>query len=193
MSPTKILAFSASTRKESWNRKLVRVAAQGATAAGAEVTLLNLAEHELPIYNGDNEAAQGMPVAARKLYDIFCAHQAFLISSPEYNGGFPGLLKNSLDWLTRPIPGEKPFAAFANKPAAIMAASPGAYGGVRMLPSLRQFLSHLQMIVLPQQHALGKAAEAFDDAGNLKDEKASASVKGLGERVAKAAVALAQI
>lgn len=193
MPAPKILAFSASTRKESWNRKLIRVAAQGATAAGAEVTVLDLAEFSLPIYNGDDEAANGMPAIARKLFDVFKTHQGFLISSPEYNGGFPGMLKNHLDWLTRPIQGEKPFAAFANKPAAIMAASPGAFGGIRMLPSLRHYLSHLQMIVLPQQHALAKAAEAFDDAGNLKDEKAAASVKGLGERVAKMAGALAAI
>lgn len=193
MPTPKILAFAASLRRESWNRKLIRVAAEGARQAGAEVTLLDLNDYPLPMYHGDEEAgAGGPPEHARKLYDIVKAHDAFLVSSPEYNGTYPGLLKNMLDWLSRPNgSGDKPFSIFANKPAAIMGASPGAFGGVRMLPSLRLLLSHFQMLVIPQQHALAKAGEAFDDQGNLRDDKVAATVKGLGERVAKLAAKLA--
>jgi len=192
MPTPRILAFAASLRRDSWNRKLIGVAAQGARQAGAEVTLLDLNEYPLPLYHGDEEATGGVPENARKLYDIFKAHDAFLVSSPEYNGTYPGLLKNMLDWLSRPNgSGDKPFSIFDNKPAAIMGASPGAFGGVRMLPSLRLLLSHFQMLVIPQQHALAKAAEAFDDQGNLRDEKTAATVKGLGERVATLAGKLA--
>lgn len=191
MSAPRILAFAASTRRESFNRRLIRVAAAGARAAGAEVTLLELGDYDVPIYNGDAEAEHGAPSDVRKLVDIFKANQGFLISSPEYNAGFPGLLKNLLDWISRPIPGDPPFAPFANKPAAIMGASNGAFGAVRMLPALRAYLSHIQMLVIPQVYGLAKAADAFDETGGLKDPKADAAVKGLGERVAKLAAKLA--
>lgn len=190
MPAPRILAFAASTRRESFNRKLIRVAAQGAREAGGEVTLLELGDYNVPLYNGDDEKASGPPESVRKLTEMFKAHQGFLVSSPEYNGGMPGLLKNLLDWISRPVPGDAPFLPFANKPAAIMAASPGAFGGARMLPSLRQYLSHLQMLVIPQMHGLVKAGEAFDESGNLKDAKIDARVKELGAAVVKLAAKL---
>lgn len=185
--PPRILAFAASLRAASWNRKLVHVAADGAKAAGAEVTILDLKQYPVPVYDGDLEAAEGLPGNVHKLKDLFKAHDGFLISSPEYNAGFPGMLKNLTDWLSRPREGEKPFEIFAGKPVAAMAASPGAIGGVRMLASLRAHLLHLQMLVIPQTYGLGKAAEAFDEAGNLKDPKIDATVKALGARVAELA------
>lgn len=186
----KILAFAASLRAASWNRKLVHVAAEGAKAAGAEVTILDLKQYPVPVYDGDLEAAEGLPGNVHKLKDLFKAHDGFLISSPEYNAGFPGMLKNLTDWLSRPREGEKPFEIFAGKPVAAMAASPGAIGGVRMLASLRAHLLHLQMLVIPQTYGLGKAAEAFDESGNLKDPKIDATVKALGARVAELAAKL---
>ncbi|MBX3475781.1 MAG: NAD(P)H-dependent oxidoreductase [Planctomycetes bacterium] len=191
MASARILAFSGSLRRDSWNGKLVRVAARGAEAAGAMVTLISLRDYPLPAFNADDEEATGVPESARRLATVFKEHTGLLLASPEYNGGFPGHLKNVFDWLSRPVPGEKPFGIFANKPAAIMAASPGAFGGIRMLPALRQMLSHFQFLVIPQQQALPKAAEAFDSEGNLKDEKAATAVKSLGERVARLAAALA--
>lgn len=187
----RILAFAGSLRKGSWNKKLVRVAAQGARDAGAEVTVLEIEDYTLPLYDGDLEAVSGLPENVGKLKDLFKAHHGFLISSPEYNGGMPGVLKNLTDWLSRPREGEKPFEIFANKPAAAMAASPGALGGNRMLPTLRAHMLHMQMLVIPQTFGLGKAAEAFDDAGGLKDAKVSESVKNLGRRVAELAARLA--
>jgi NAD(P)H-dependent FMN reductase len=187
----RILAFAASTRRESFNRKLIRVAAQGAREAGAEVTLLELGEYPVPIYNGDDEKEKGLPPVVRKLEELFRSHNGYLVSSPEYNGGMPGLLKNTLDWLTRPGIDGAPFGMFTDKPVAIMAASPGRFGGARMLPLLRQYLGHLQMLVLPQLYGLAKAGEAFDDDGRLKDSKIEGIVKGLGEKVAKLAAKLA--
>ena len=186
----KVLAFAASLRAASWNRKLVHVAADGAKAAGAEVTILDLKQYPVPVYDGDLEAAEGLPGNVHKLKDLFKAHDGFLISSPEYNAGFPGMLKNLTDWLSRPREGEKPFEIFAGKPVAAMAASPGAIGGVRMLASLRAHLLHLQMLVIPQTYGLGKAAEAFDESGALKDPKIDGTVKALGARVAELAARL---
>lgn len=187
----KILAFAASTRRDSWNRKLIRVAVQGARDAGAEVTLLELIDYPVPVYNADDEKEHGLPENVAKLAELFRAHEGFLISSPEYNNGYPGLLKNMLDWLSRPGVGGPPLSLFANKPAAIMAASPGKFGGVRMLPQLRQYLSVLQMLVVPQVYGLGLADQAFNDDGTLKDPKVDSAVKALGERVTTLAGKLA--
>ena len=81
----KILAFAGSARRDSWNKHLVRIAAAGATAAGAEVTVIDLADYPMPILNLDDEAATGLPPIGRKLKDLFIAHQGFLIASPEHN------------------------------------------------------------------------------------------------------------
>jgi len=185
-----ILAFAGSLRAGSWNKKLIRVAAQGAREAGAELNLIDLKDYPLPLYDGDLEADKGLPENVHKLKDA-CKHaDGFLVASPEYNAGFSGVLKNLTDWLSRPREGEKPFEIFAMKPAAAMAASPGALGGNRMLASLRGHLLHLQMLVIPQTYGLSKAAEAFDAEGNLQDPKVEAKVKELGRIVAELAAKL---
>lgn len=181
----KILAFAASTRKESFNRKLVAVAAEGARDAGAQVTLLDLREYPLPVYDGDDEASGGVPEQARKLKALFLEHDGLLISSPEYNSSYPGGFKNMLDWVSRPTGKGAPLAEFDGKVAVIMAASPGALGGMRMLPQLRLLLSNLRMLVLPEQLALGKANEAFTPEGDLKDETQKKTAQGLGRKLAQ--------
>lgn len=187
----RVLAFAASLRKKSWNKKLVRVAAQGAREAGAEVTVLELEDYPLPVYNADDEAAHGLPENVIRLKQIFREHDAFLISCPEYNGGYPGMFKNLLDWLSRKTPGEeRGLDAFSYKPVAVMAATPGALGGNRMIATLRGLLLHLQMLVIPEVHGLGRAAEAFDEQGNLKDPKVEAAIKNLGRKVTEIAAKL---
>lgn len=180
----KILAFAGSLRKDSFNKKLVAVAAQGAREAGAHVMLLDLKEFPLPVYDGDDESANGLPENARKLKAMFHEHDGLLISSPEYNSGYPGGLKNMLDWVSRPLPGEKPVSPFAGKAAAIMAASPGALGGMRVLMQLRLLLS-AAMLVLPEQLALSQAHEAFTPEGDLKDETRRSSVQSIGRKLAE--------
>ena len=106
----KILAFAGSTRTESWNKKLIKIAAAGTRAAGAEVTELDLRDIPLPLYDGDLEHEQGLPPNGRKLKDLMLRHDGFLISSPEYNSSISGVLKNAIDWASRPVPGEKPLA-----------------------------------------------------------------------------------
>ncbi|HEY5762125.1 MAG TPA: NAD(P)H-dependent oxidoreductase [Rhodocyclaceae bacterium] len=173
----KILVFSGSIRRDSVNRRLAQVAAAAVSAAGGEVTLLDLREYPLPIYDGDLEDAEGLPANAVALKTIFKAHAGLFIVSPEYNGFFPPLLKNTIDWLSRPHGAESGLAPYAGKVAAIAAASPGGLGGIRCLPLLRQQLSNLSVTVLPQQLALPSADRAFDESGALRDAGQASSLQ----------------
>ena len=166
----RLLAFCGSARRESFSRRLLAVAVASARAAGAEVTELDLRSDLLPMYDGDLEATQGLPAAALELKAQFAAHDGFLIASPEYNGFFPPLLKNTIDWVSRPAP-KVPNAPdpYAGKAAGLVAASPGALGGIRCLPHLRLLLTNLGVTVSPAQLALGQADRAFAADGSLAD------------------------
>ena len=161
----KILAFAGSTRRDSLNRKLIQVATAIAQGTGTQVTLLDLNDYPLPLYNGDLEAKEGLPESALRLKTVFKSHDALMIASPEYNSSVPPLLKNTLDWVSREWQGESGLLPYQNKVAAIMAASPGALGGMRMLPHLRQILNTLGVMVLPGQFSLAHADQAFDETG----------------------------
>lgn len=184
----KILAFAGSTREGSYNKKLIRIAEQGAEQAGAEVTHIDLRDYPLPLYDGDLEAGQGLPENALKLKKIFESHDGLLIASPEYNSGYSAVLKNAIDWVSRPATKDEPsFKAFNGKVASLMAASPGALGGLRGLYQLREMLQNINVTVLPKMQALNRAHEAFDETGNLKDTAMRDTVMGLGAQTAKAA------
>jgi len=189
MSKPKILAFAGSTRRESFNRRLIAVAAKAAEEAGGEVTLVELLDYPLPLMNQDLEQEEGLPQAAKKLKALFLSHDALLISSPEYNSSITPLTKNVIDWVSRPEPGEPRLAAYQGKVAALLAASPGALGGLRGLVHLRSILSNIGVVVLPVQFALSQVNEAFDADGSLKDEsqreKVASIARGLVEFVAK--------
>jgi len=180
----KILAFAGSTRKESFNKKLVKIAADAARAAGAQVTYFDLRDLPMPLYDGDLETEQGLPENARKLKSMLQANDGFLISAPEYNSSISGVLKNAIDWASRPVPNEAPLACFSGKVTTLMSASPGALGGLRGLIIVRSLLSNIGAIVLPGQVAVAKAHEAFDPEGKLKDPKQSASIEALGRDLA---------
>jgi NAD(P)H-dependent FMN reductase len=165
----KILAFSGSIRRDSWNRKLIQSAVDAARASGGDVTLIDLADYPLPLYNGDLEDRDGLPDNALRLKAMFKEHDGLLISSPEYNSSIPPLLKNTLDWVSREWQGESGLVPYQSKVAAILAASPGTFGGMRMLPHLRQILNTLGVLVLPGQFSLPHADAAFDEeTGTLK-------------------------
>ncbi|QDU31499.1 FMN-dependent NADPH-azoreductase [Anatilimnocola aggregata] len=181
----KILAFAGSTRRDSFNRKLLTTAVAGAREAGAEVTVVELSDYELPLFNQDLEAEQGLPAAALKLKELFVAHQGLLIASPEYNSSFTPLLKNTLDWVSRSSPGETGLVAFQGKAAALVSASPGALGGLRGLVHLRSLLGNINVLVIPTQVAVSKAMDAFADDGSLKDARQAASVKQVGAQLAE--------
>ena len=180
----RILAFASSTRRESFNKKLVAIAAHGAREAGAEVTLIDLKDFPLPLFDQDLEAEQGMPENGKKLKKLFIDHDGLLIASPEYNSSFPAVLKNAIDWVSRPAPGEPSLAAFRGKVATLMSASPGALGGLRGLVHVRSILGNIGVIVLPDQIAVAKAHEAFQPDGSLVDPKRQAGVEGLGKTLA---------
>lgn len=173
----RILCFAGSTRTESWNKKLARHAAELASAAGAEATYLDLRELALPLYDGDLEERDGLPPGARRLKELMRAHQALLIASPEYNASVSAALKNALDWASRAEPEERPLAAYKDKLALLVSASPGALGGLRGLVHLRAILGNLGVLVLPDQLAVSKAHEAFDADGRLRDEKQRATLQ----------------
>lgn len=187
MPTPKILAFAGSLRRDSYNKKMVAVAAKGARDAGAEVTVLDLASIPLPVFDEDLEARDGLPPNGRRLKDLMIASHGLLIASPEYNSSMSAALKNAIDWASRPAQGEAPLAAFANKVVGIMSASPGALGGLRGLVHLRAVLGNIQSIVLPDQFALTHSHEAFNDDGTMKDAKKQQIVEGIGRRVAHVA------
>lgn len=179
-----LLAFAGSTRSQSYNKKLVKIAAEGARKAGAVVTMVDLRDFAMPLFDEDLEAQTGPPQGATQLKKLMIASDGFLISSPEYNSSISAVLKNAIDWASRPAAGEMPLAAFSGKTAVIMAASPGAIGGLRGLVHLRAILGNINMIVLPEQRAIPTAHHAFDDDGRLKDNAIHKAVEALGERLA---------
>lgn len=183
----RILAFAGSLRKESLNKKLVRIAAEGARQAGAEVTYIDLADYPLPVFDADLEARDGLPQAAVELKSVFGAHQGLLIASPEYNSSISAALKNAIDWISRPETESPPLKDFSGKVAGLLAASPGALGGLRGLVHLRSILGNIRVIVLPEQQAIPRAHEAFDAQGRLKDGKLQTAVLDIGRRVAEVA------
>jgi len=180
-----ILAFAGSLRTDSFNKKVVRIAAEGARAAGAEVTLVDLRDFPMPVYDGDLEAASGIPEHGKRLKKLFLEHEGLMISTPEYNSSIPGTLKNVLDWVSRSEPGEHPLAAYAGKTAVLMSASPGGLGGVRSLNVLRMMMANIKVLVLPDSVSVSKAGEAFNPDGSLKDAKQAASVQKLGKTLAE--------
>ena len=180
----KILAFAGSLRSGSFNRKLVRIAAEGARAAGAEVTEIDLHEIAMPLYDGDIEREHGLPPNAKLFKRLLIEHQGVLISSPEYNIAITAVLKNAIDWASRAEPGEAPLVAFKGKVGGLMSASPGNFGGVRSLAMLRAILSHLGVIVVPTQLGIARANEAFDARGNLQDERQRETIRSIGAEVA---------
>lgn len=186
----RILALAGSLRAGSFNRRLLAVAADGARAAGADVTGVDLRDFPLPVYDADLESASGLPPAALALKERFRATEGLLVASPEYNAAISGTLKNVFDWVSRPAPGEKPLACFKGKVAALCAASTGALGGIRGLASVRLILGNLGVVLLPDQVALPKAAEAFDDDGNVVDPARRKSLTELGAALARATRAL---
>jgi NAD(P)H-dependent FMN reductase len=191
MSPSpRILALAGSTREASYNKKLVRLLAEGARTAGGEVTLVDLRDLSLPLFDEDLERA-GPPPGARTLRDLFTTHGGFAIASPEYNSSITAVLKNAIDWASRPAAGEQALAPFKGKVAALVSASPGALGGLRGLVHLRAILGNIGVIVLPDQVAVPRAHEAFDEEGSLRDDRQRSGVVQLGAALVAAVSKLA--
>ena len=179
----KILAFAGSLRSGSFNRHLVRIAAEGARASGALVTEIELREIPMPLYDADIEREHGLPPNAKLFKRLLVEHQGLLISSPEYNTAMTAVLKNAIDWASRPEAGEPSHVAFKGKVGGLMSASPGNFGGVRSLAMLRAILSYLGVVVVPAQLSIARANTAFDAKGNLHDEGQAKTARGIGAEV----------
>ena len=186
----KLLVFAGSTRQNSFNRKLARVTAAMATASGADVTHIELANFDVPMYNADLEA-QGTPADVMRLKQLMHDHPAWIICTPEYNASYPALLKNTLDWVSSPVKGNPEwtdgFKSTRGKVVGVLSASPGALGGLRSQSHLAPLLINLECWLAPRNFALGRAGDAFDDNGGLKDERAQKSVQAVIDQVIWAA------
>jgi chromate reductase len=180
---SKILCFAGSLRRDSLNKKLATAAAKLAEQAGAEVTYIDLKDLPMPIYDGDIETSEGLPENAKKFKALLKQHDGLLISAPEYNSSISGVLKNAIDWASRPLPGEGMLASFDGKVAGLLAASPGALGGLRGLVTLRSILGNIKVIVIPDQFALSTANEAFDEAGQLTNQRNQQAVNNVVTRL----------
>ncbi len=189
---TKILAFAGSTRKFSFNQAIVKAAAEGVKDAGAEVTVIDLADFQMPMFSEDEEAKFGMPEKAQAFKELLMDHDGFLIASPEYNSSYPALLKNAIDWASRMGEGEKPLQAYRGKVAGIMAASPGGLGGMRVLVVLRMLLENLGVMVIPNQKAIANANTLVNDKGEVVDNKTLTQLKNIGKETAELAEKLAK-
>lgn len=163
--PFRILGIPGSLRKASFNRGLVR-ASQELAPDGVEIELYDLGE--IPLYNGDVEA-QGVPIPVQAFADAIRAADALLIATPEYNYSIPGVLKNAIDWASRPSV-KNPLR---HKPVALMGASGGMYGTARSQLALRQVLASMieANTMIKPELLVNQAGQKFDSDGNLTDDE----------------------
>ena len=191
---TKLLVFAGSTRLNSFNRKLAGAAAALARASGAEVTHIELADFDIPMYNADLEA-RGTPLDVMRLKQLMYDHPAWIICSPEYNGSYTALLKNTIDWASSPVKGDPAwqngFKSFTGKVVGVLSASPGALGGLRSQSHLVPLLFNSQCWVAPRSFALGNAGAAFDGQDRLVNDSQRGNVQAVIEQVLFAAQRLA--
>jgi NAD(P)H-dependent FMN reductase len=171
MPTLKILVLPGSTRTGSHNVRLAALAEKELAMADVDVTRISLADYPLPIYEGDQEANAGPPAHALKLKQMILAHHGVFIASPEYSASVTPMLKNAIDWVSRVRErGDPSYAAFKGRVFAIASASPGRSGGLRSLMALRQILElGCGAFVIPEQVAIPRADDAFDDMDNIND------------------------
>tara|TARA_R110002072_G_scaffold109160_1_gene236257 strand:+ start:21203 stop:21772 length:570 start_codon:yes stop_codon:yes gene_type:complete len=187
----KLLVIPGSTRRAAFSKQLAR-AIVGSAPSGTEITIADLSDFAMPMYDGDLEEAEGLPESAIKLREVVKQHDALLFVSPEYNASIPAVLKNTIDWLSRPYAPEPKVSVWAGKVAGLLSSSPGALGGMRGLVHLRQILMNVGMQVVTEQFALGTAHEAFAADGSLKSDRQQAGVDKVVASVVRIATALAK-
>lgn len=185
MPPPKILVIPGSLRIDSHNSRLAALAAKELVLAEAEVTRISLIDYPLPLFDPDLSIEDELPQNAVQLQRMLAAHQGVFITSPEYSASVTPVVKNAVDWLSRPRARNEPsYAAFKHRVFALGAASSGATGGVGSLMALRQILElGCGALVLPEQISLPNAGLAFDETDNLKDEDLAAALRALVRRL----------
>ena len=177
-----VLVFAASLRADSLNRRLAALAARVAEQYGATVDVAAMRDFDVPLYDGDLEAGQGIPAGAAELQRRLLACDAFIIASPEYNGSMPGTIKNLIDWTSRFRP-----QPFDGRHGLLLSASPSLAGGNRGLWSLRMPLEHLGARIFPDMFSLAMAHKAFAD-----DDLADVALRARFEKTVQAFLSLAE-
>ncbi|MGI9408026.1 MAG: NADPH-dependent FMN reductase, partial [Hyphomicrobiaceae bacterium] len=181
--PIKILIFAGSARKGALSKMLANAARLAVEDAGANPTLIDMKDFDAPVYNGDIEDAAGVPATILCFNELVRDHDALMVVTPEYNGFFPPLLKNTFDWSSRPDGHESGVHAMKHKVIGLLSTSPGPLGGIRALPRLGECVTELQCIVAPGSVAVPRAGDAFADDGRLKDEMRAGQLAGLVKNV----------
>lgn len=185
----RLLFIAGSAREKSFNKRLAKLGAAIAEANGIAATFVDLGDYPMPIYDGDIEVKSGPPENARKLKALMKAHSGVFIASPEYNASFSPLLKNAIDWVSHTRDeGEAPMEVFKTRVFSLGSASPGGMGGLRGLSQLRLVLElGIGALVLPDQFAVPRAVDAFDEHGHLKNKDAQENFKAVIQKLARAA------
>lgn len=185
----KLLFLAGSAREASYNKRLARLGAEIAEANGIPSTFADLGDYPMPLYDADLQAIKGIPENARKLEALFKVHTGIFIACPEYNASITPLLKNTLDWISRiKNEGEEPLAVFKTRVFALGSASNGGLGGLRGLNSVRTVLElGVGALVLPDQFAVPRVADAWDEQGHLKNKESQEQFKKLLQKLARAA------
>ena len=186
----RILVLAGGLRAASLNKMLAREAATLARAAGAEVTLIDLKDFPLPIYDGDVEVADGLPANARKLKDLFIAHHGIIVACPEYNAGMTAVLKNVIDWVSRQHGDESGTVPYEGKVVGLCSAAGGQFAGIRSMEAARNVLMNLGCLVVPKRLGIARANQAFDEAGRLKDPQLVTGLDAVVKQVVQVAGAL---
>lgn len=186
MKTPRILVFGGSLRTGSFSAKLASLAAKELAVAGAEVTHVSLGDYPMPIYNADMEKNEGFPDNVRKFARLIESHDGLFIATPEYNHSLPPLLKNTIDWTSRP----KLVADIKvrGKAFGIGSTSDGLIGGARALLDLRKVLvTAYGAYIVPEQISVSKGSEAFDDHGHLVGEIPARLLKTISHRLTELA------
>ncbi|ENO84943.1 NADPH-dependent FMN reductase [Thauera linaloolentis] len=190
MRTPRIVVMAGSSRRDALSRRIAAACAGPLQAAGADVKLVELADYPAPLYNGDLEAESGLPPGIVELQQVLHACDGLLVVNPEYNGSITPLLKNTLDWCSRPNAADgarSGGAVYAGRAAAVIGTSPGALGGMRVLFHVRDILGYLGMQVIPQQLAIGHADNALGEDGRLRNEAQRAALDALAAALADTA------
>ncbi len=183
----KIIAIAGSFRENSYNKRVLAIAADGAREAGADVNVIDLRDFPMPVYDADMQDGGAFDEHALRLQDVFNDADGFLIASPEYNGSIPGGFKNAIDWASRANDKYKMYEPVKGKTAALITASPGQFGGLRCMGHLRAVFSLMGVYVLPSEVAVPFVGQKFDgDGTEMTDEKMRSILTGHGANLVKA-------
>ncbi len=183
----KIIAIAGSYRENSYNKRVLAIAADGAREAGADVTVIDLRDYPMPVYDADMQDGGVFDENALRLQDTLNEADGFLIASPEYNASLPGGFKNAIDWASRANNKYGMYDVFKGKTAAMITASPGQFGGLRCLNHLRAVLTIMGIWVLPAEVAVTFVGQKFDgDGAEMTDEKMRSILGGHGANLVKA-------